>query len=104
MPSPALEHRRAEMIEEDERPDHARLRRRQRAMHLKAAEIDRARHDDLLDRVARARIAVDGVLAGKKAHGAALRAMRRDGGASSNHSNRDGTVTIRAPPASRYPG
>src|SRR4029077_18242996 len=32
-----LEHRRAEMVEENERPDHARAPRRQRAMHLEAA-------------------------------------------------------------------
>src|SRR5580698_9601645 len=63
-----LEHCRAEMVEEDERPDHARLPRRQRAMHLEAAEIDRARHDQLLDGVARLGIAEVGVLAGEKAH------------------------------------
>jgi hypothetical protein len=43
---------RSEMIEEDERPDHAGLSGRQRAMHAKAAEIDRARHDHLFDRIA----------------------------------------------------
>src|SRR5579864_7291820 len=64
-----LEHRRPEMVEEDERPDHARLPRRQRAMHLEAAEIDRARHDHLRDGVARWRIAEAWVLAGEKAHG-----------------------------------
>ena len=52
-----LEHRRAEMVEEDEGSDHARAGRRQRAMDLKAAEIDRARYDQLLDRVACGRIA-----------------------------------------------
>ncbi len=62
------EHSRPEMVEENKRPDHARLRGRQRAMHLEAAEIDRARHDDLRDRFARARIAGGGVFAGEKAH------------------------------------
>ncbi len=61
-----VEHRRPEMVEEDERPDHARMPRRQRAMHLEAAEIDRARHDHLLDGVARWRIAEAGSLPGKK--------------------------------------
>src|SRR6516165_2107122 len=64
-----LEHRRAEMIEEDERSDHARASRRQRAMHLKAAEIDRARYDQLRDGVARWGAAEGGVLAGEEAHG-----------------------------------
>ena len=67
-----LEHRRPEMVEEDERPDHARAPRRQRAMHLEAAEIDRARHDHLLDGVTRWRIAEVRVLAGEKAHDALL--------------------------------
>src|ERR1700689_3128526 len=68
-----LEHRRAEMVEEDEWPDHARLPRRQRAMHLEAAEIDGARHDHLLDGVARWRIAEAWVLTGEKAHGSLRR-------------------------------
>src|SRR5580700_5860562 len=38
-------------------------------MHLEAAEIDRAWHDQLLDSVARWRIAEAGILAGEKAHG-----------------------------------
>src|SRR5580700_10204577 len=38
-------------------------------MHLEAAEIDRARHDHLLDGVARLRIARARVFAGEKAHG-----------------------------------
>jgi hypothetical protein len=54
---PGAELGRPEMVEDDERPDHARAPRRQRAMHLKAAEIDRARHDHLLDGVTRWRIA-----------------------------------------------
>src|SRR5580700_7265735 len=70
-----LEHRRPEMVEEDKRADHARLPRRQRAMHLEAAEIDRAGHDHLLDGVARWRIAEAWVFAGEKAHGV----LRRTG-------------------------
>ena len=47
-----LEHGRPEMIEEHERADHARLRRRQRAPHREAvAEIGGARHDHRLERV-----------------------------------------------------
>src|SRR6185312_10730117 len=64
----AGEYRRTEMIEEDERPDHAALRRRQRAMHLEFAEIDRARHDHVRDRIARLRIAGDGILGRKETH------------------------------------
>src|SRR5580704_13732024 len=41
------EHRRAEMVKEDERSDHARIRRGQRAVHRNAAEIERTRHDDM---------------------------------------------------------
>ena len=67
------EHRRPEMIEEHERPDHARLRRRQRAPHREAvAEIGGARHDHRLDRVALEFVAGGGVLAGKETHGAIL--------------------------------
>src|ERR1700681_923343 len=67
-----FENRRAEMIEEDERPDHARAPRGQRAMHWEPAEIDRARHDHLLDGVTRLRIAEAWVFAGEKAHDALL--------------------------------
>ena len=51
-PVAGAEFRRSEMIEEDERADHARSRGRQRAAHREVAEIDRARHDHLSDRVA----------------------------------------------------
>ena len=47
-----LEHGRSHMVEENERPDHPRLRRRQRPMNHKAAEICRTRHNDMGDRVA----------------------------------------------------
>ena len=43
---------RPHLVEEDEGPDHLLLRRRQRAAHLEAAEITRARYDDMLDGVA----------------------------------------------------
>ena len=60
---------RSEMIEEDERPDHARARRRQGAAHREAvAEVDRARHDHIGERLAAIFVARDRVLAGKEAH------------------------------------
>ena len=59
----------ADMVEENKRPNHARLRRRQRAMDLKAAEIDRTRHHDMGDCVARLGIAEERIFGGKKAHG-----------------------------------
>src|SRR5262245_28038099 len=43
---------RSKMVEEDERADHATLRVRQRPADRKTAEIDAARHDDLVDRIA----------------------------------------------------
>ena len=60
--------RRAEMIEENERPDHARARRWQSAPDLQAAEIDRTRHDDLRNRIARSGVAEDRVLGRKETH------------------------------------
>src|ERR1700739_4171867 len=48
-PLAGLEHGGSEMVEENKRPGHARAGRRQGPMHLKAAEIDRARHDHLVD-------------------------------------------------------
>src|ERR1700722_3052991 len=67
------EYRRPKVVEEDERSHHARARRRQCAMDLKAAEIDRARHDQFSDGVARAGVAQGWVFAGEKAHDAILR-------------------------------
>ena len=65
-----LEYGRAEMIEEHERADHARLRRRQRAPHREAvAEIGGARHDHGLERVALEFVAGGGILAREEAHG-----------------------------------
>ena len=63
---------RSGMVEEDERPHQARLCRGQRAMHAEITKINRARHDYLLDCVARSRIAEGGIFARKKAHGGAL--------------------------------
>ena len=60
---------RAEMIEEDEGPDHLPLAMRQRAPHRKAvAEIARARHDDEIERVAGLGIAEHGIVGGEPAH------------------------------------
>ena len=74
--------RRPEMIEEDEGPDHARARRRQRAAHREAvAEIDRARHHHLLDRLALILVAGGRVLAWEETHDCAStvgREMRQD--------------------------
>ena len=60
---------RAEMIEEHERPDHARLHRGQRAAHREAvAEVGGARHDDLLKGIAGKFVAGGRVLAGEETH------------------------------------
>ncbi len=67
-----LEHGRPEMVEENERPDHARMPRRQRAMHLEAAEIDRARHDQLCTASLGAGIARGRVLGREEAHDGVL--------------------------------
>src|SRR5262249_6882955 len=61
---------RPEMVEEDERPDHAPLGRGQRAPHGEIAKVDRARHDRKLDGVAAERIAENRIFRGEKAHGA----------------------------------
>ena len=65
------EFRRAHVVEEDERPDHAALRRGQRAADREAAEVAGARDDHALDRVARVRVARAGSLPGKKLMGQA---------------------------------
>src|ERR1051325_9588686 len=66
----ALEFRRAEMVEEDERSDRAPVRVRQRAPHREAIEVDRARNHHRFERVAGETVAGGRVLAGEKAHGA----------------------------------
>ena len=64
---------RAEMIEEDEGPDHLPLAMRQRAPHFKSvAEIAGARHDDEVERVAGFGIAEHGIVGGLPAHGGLL--------------------------------
>ena len=55
---------RPHLVEEDERPDHLPLRRRQRAAHLEAAEIAGARHDHGLDRIAGGAVARLRIIAG----------------------------------------
>ena len=72
MPWPLLELGRPEMIEEDERADHAPLAVGQRAAHREAAEIDAARNDHQLDGVAGGRVAGFRVLVGGEAHGLIL--------------------------------
>src|SRR5579885_1525261 len=65
----AAEFGRPEMVEEDERPDHARARGRQGAADGEAvAEVGGTRHDDVRQRVAGIGVARRGVLAGEKAH------------------------------------
>ena len=54
---PRLHQHRAELVEEDEGADHLPARRGQRAAHLEAAEVTRARHDDHLDGIRRGGIA-----------------------------------------------
>ncbi len=49
---PGAESRRPHLIQEDERTDHAPLRRRQRAADLEIPEIGGARHDHTLQRIA----------------------------------------------------
>ena len=62
------------LVEEDERPDHLPLRRRQRAAHLEAAEVAGARHDQRLDGVdARRRSGSSGRASGSSS----CRALRR---------------------------
>ena len=61
---PGHELHRAQLVEEDERPDHLPLAVRQRAADLEAAEVARARHDDEFERVAGALVAEDGSLVG----------------------------------------
>ena len=60
---------RPEMVEEDERPDHARPHRGQGSSHGETvAEIGRARDDDVGERRAGIGVACRRVLAGKEAH------------------------------------
>ena len=61
---------RAEMVEENKRPDHSRARRRQCAPHREAvAKIDGARRDHLRDCLAGIAVAGAGVFAREETHG-----------------------------------
>jgi hypothetical protein len=70
-----LEHSRTEVVEKDERSDHARACRRQGAVHLKAAEVDRAGYHHLLNDVASARITGNRIFGREKAHARFLAAV-----------------------------
>ena len=59
---------RAEMVEEDEGPDHAALDVGKRAADREAAEIDAARHDHELDGVGGGRIAGGRIRIGRETH------------------------------------
>ena len=61
---------RPHFVEKHEGPDHAPLRRRQRAPDFEIAEIGGARHDHLVDRIAAQAVARCRVVSWKKAHGA----------------------------------
>src|SRR4030095_9449445 len=60
---------RAEMIEKNERADHARSRGGKGATNGKVAEIDSAGHDDLTYGIALVAVSGVRVLAGKETHG-----------------------------------
>src|SRR5262245_15707904 len=66
---PGAEFGRAEVIEENERADHARACRGQGATDGEVAEIDSAWHDDLAYRIALVAVSGVRVLAGKETHG-----------------------------------
>ena len=63
---------RPEMIEEDERADHAALDVGQRAADREAAEIDAARHDHEIDGVGGRRVAGGRIRVGRETHGELL--------------------------------
>src|SRR3954464_9164737 len=67
-PLAGMEFRRAEMVEENERPDHAPLGMRKRAAHREMADVDAARYDNKIDGVSRARITRRRIFSGKEAH------------------------------------
>src|SRR4029077_17564773 len=58
----------AEMIEEDKWADHARACGRQCAPYCEVAEIDRSRHDHLIDGITLISIAGDRIFSRKKTH------------------------------------
>jgi hypothetical protein len=59
---------RPHLIKEDERPDHLLARCGQRTAHGKAAQVASTGNDDLLDGLARARVAGYGIVVGLPAH------------------------------------
>jgi len=65
---PGQEFGRAHLVEEDERPHHLPRLRGQRAAHLEAAQIARARHDHGLDRIHRVAQRNAGIKQGVPAH------------------------------------
>ena len=65
------------MIEENEWTNHPRTRRGQRAADLQPTEIDRARHDNVRDRVARWRVPERRIFGRKEAHSVMNRVGRR---------------------------
>ena len=71
-PGAGAEFRRTEMIEEDERADHALACRGQGAPHREAAEINAARNDRELDRVGARRIAERRIIGREEAHVATI--------------------------------
>src|SRR4029077_10134843 len=74
-----LKFRRPEMIEEDERAEHARRRRRQRAAHREIAEVYRPRHDNARDGITCDGVPGRWVLATKEAHVRSINARPRTG-------------------------
>ena len=66
------QHGRSKVVEEDEGADHSTLRVRESAADRKAAEIDAARHDDLINRLAGRLVAWGRVLAREGCHGWSL--------------------------------
>jgi hypothetical protein len=67
-PVSRMEFGRAEMVKENERPNHSRARRGQRAPYGEVAEVNSPRHDHLVDGVALIGIACGRILAGEKTH------------------------------------
>jgi hypothetical protein len=72
------EFRRSEMIEKDERPDHAALDMRKRAPHGEMAKIDAAGHHDEVDGVGGTLIARRRVLVRGEGHLILLEGTLRD--------------------------
>jgi len=67
---------RPEGVEEDERPDHLPLDRRQHPPDREAPEVAGARQDDMLDQVGGPRVAEYGIDRGQRTHRRGLRSCR----------------------------